>query len=145
MKYLNSMVMMNIYHSDEYSILRLKFVTVMNFLTRMKIYYNEMNNENLKKIIHHHITNSLLCWTLNHLMKISEMKYLQFLCKYLIKIPHRDESQVQVNQNWNICSTSFLNLTILWYVHRHFCMGVLAAPPPPPVRNTQEFLGTGSL
>ena len=52
---------------------------------------------------------------------------------------------MQVNQHWDICSTSFLNLTILWYVHRHLCMGVLAPPPFPPVRNTHEFLGTGSL
>ena len=62
-----------------------------------------------------------------------------------LKIPHRDKSQVQLNQNWDICSISFLNLTILWYVHRHFCMGVLDPPPYPTVRSTHEFLGTGSL
>ena len=49
---------------------------------------------------------------------------------FFLKIPHRDKSQVQVNQNWDICSISLLNLTILWYVHRHFCLGVLAPPSP---------------
>ena len=45
-----------------------------------------------------------------------------------------------MNQNWDICSTSFLNLTILWYVHRHFCMRGLTVPPSIPcISKSKKF------
>ena len=51
--------------------------------------------------------------------------FMHILKKLGKKIPHRDKSQVQGNQNWDICSIFFLNLTILWFVHRHFRFGLV--------------------